>query len=123
MKKIISTVLVCVLLLGCVMSLASCGKMLSGKYECKITESNVITYEFSLNKVTKTVTAGAFGYTKDTVTEGTYKIAETGNSEYSITFTWNVDGAEEIETLDFAQGEEDGVKYIKLDGLKYTNVK
>ena len=123
MKKIISTVLVCVLLLGCVMSLASCSKMLSGKYQFEMTESNVITYEFSLNKVTKTVTSGAFGFTKDTVTEGTYKITETGNSEYSITFTWDVDGSEEIETFDFSQGEEDGVKYIKLGGFKYINVK
>ena len=119
MKKIISTVLVCVLLLGCVMSLASCGKMLSGKYELELTESNVIAYEFSFNKVTRTVTTGALGFTKESVTEGTYKITETDDQKYSITFTWEVDGEEDIETVSFSKGED----YIELSGLKFTKVK
>ena len=123
MKRIISTILVCVLLFGCVLTLASCGKMLSGKYELVISESNRTTYEFSMNKVTRTITAGALGFTKDTVTEGKYKINEVEKDKYEITFTWDVDGEEEIETVSFSQGEEDGVKYIKLGGFQLNKVK
>ena len=122
MKKIISTILVCVLILGCVMTLTSCGKMLSGKYECVLTESNRTTYEFSFNKVTRTVTAGALGFTKDTVTEGKYEINEVEDGKFEITFTWDVDGSEDIETVPFSQGEEDGVKYIKIGLLTYNKV-
>ena len=126
MKRIISTILVCALLLGCVLSLASCGKMLFGKYEFKATDSNKIVhdvvYDFSIGKVTKTTTDGLFGYTKDTVTEGKYKINEVENGKFEITFTWDVDGEEEIETVSFSQGEEDGVKYIKLGFTKYNKV-
>ena len=122
MKKIISTILVCVLLLGCVMTLTSCGKMLSGKYELVLSESNRTSYEFSFNKVTRTITAGALGFTKDEVTEGKYKINEVEDGEFEITFTWDVDGEEKIETVSFSQGEEDGVKYIKLGIVKYNKV-
>ena len=118
MKKIISTVLVCVLLLGCVLSLASCDSMLMGTYEMKITEGNKTTLEFSPFKVTKTVTI--LGESK--VTEGKYKIAENDEGKLEITFTW--EGEEEAETLSFSKGEEDGVKYIELGGLlKFEKVK
>ena len=30
------------------------------------------------------------------------------------------DGEEATRTSSFAQGEEDGVKYIKIDGVKYN---
>ncbi len=122
MKRIISTILVCVLLLGCVMTLASCGKTLSGTYEVAITDENKTTYEFSMNKVTKTTSVGALGFSKTETVEGKYKIAENDEGELKITFTWEVDGAEESETLDFSSGEEDGVEYIKLGVLKLTKV-
>ena len=123
MKRIISTLLVCALLLGCVLTLASCGKMLMGKYEFVLSDSNKTTYEFMLNKVTKTTTAGIAGYTKDIVTEGTYEINEVEDGEYEITFTWTIDGEEEIETLYFAEGEENGVQYIKIGIVTYNKVK
>ena len=122
MKRIISTILVCVLLLGCVLSLASCGKMLFGKYESKLTEDNKTVYDFSIGKVTRTDTIGIAGLTKDTVTEGKYKINEVENGKFEITFTWDVDGEEKIETVSFSQGEEDGVKYIKIGLRKYNKV-
>ena len=46
MKKIISALLVCVLLVGCMFALASCGKTLSGTYEAKIIGTGV-SYEFN----------------------------------------------------------------------------
>ena len=118
MKKIISTVLVCVLLLGCVLTLASCGKMLMGTYEMKITDGNKTTLEFTPFKVTRTVTV--LGESEST--EGKYKIAENDEGKLEITFTW--EGEEEPETMSFSQGEEDGVKYIELGGiLKFKKVK
>ena len=122
MKRIISTLLVCVLLLGCVFTLASCGKTVSGKYELKLTESNKTVYDFSMGKVTRTTTSGLAGYTKDTVIEGKYKINEVENDKFEITFTWEVDGKEEIETVSFSEGEENGVKYIKLGGFQLNKV-
>ena len=122
MKRIISTLLVCVLLLGCVFTLASCGKTVSGKYELKLTDSNKTVYDFSMGKVTRTTTSGLAGYTKDTVIEGKYKINEVENDKFEITFTWEVDGKEEIETVSFSEGEENGVKYIKLGGIQFNKV-
>lgn len=48
MKKILSVVLACVLLLGCVFVFASCG--LSGKYEANLVFAEV-SYEFKGSKV------------------------------------------------------------------------
>ncbi|MBQ7343152.1 MAG: hypothetical protein IJW53_00120 [Clostridia bacterium] len=114
MKRIISTILVCVLLLGCVMTLASCGKTLSGKYTDALA---VTSYEFKGSKYTLTVDniIGA-----DTVTEGKYKIAENDEGDLKITFTWEEDGEEKTQTESFSSGEEDGVEYIKIGIVKYT---
>ena len=110
MKKIISTILVCVLLVGSIFSLASCSKMLMGKYEADLVVSE-ISYEFGLfGKVTKTVDP-IIG--DDTVVEGKYEFNKDG-TEITLTF------GEESTTCDFSSGEEDGVKYIKLDGIKFT---
>ena len=120
MKKIISMTLVYVLLLGCIFALASCGKTLSGTYELKISDDNKTTYDFSMSKVTKTTTTGLLGYSKTVTVEGKYKINEVEDNKFEITFTWNVDGEETIETISFAEGEENGVKYIKLGALTFN---
>ena len=110
MKRIVSLVLVCVLLVGSIFSLASCGKMLTGKYEADLLVSEV-TYEFGLfGKVTMTVDP-IIG--DNTVEEGKYEFNKDG-TEITLTF------GEESTTCEFSSGEEDGVKYIKLDGIKYT---
>lgn len=108
MKKIISAILVCVVMVGSIFALVSCGKSLSGEYEDVLTGN--VTYEFgAFGKVTKTVD-NIIG--DDTVTEGKYEINDAGDK---ITFTFN----DESETLDFAYGEENGVEYIKLGIFKY----
>ena len=122
MKKVISMTLVCVLLLGCVFALASCGKTISGTYELALSEDNKTTYEFSGNKVTKK-TPSLLGGT--TVYEGTYEIKEDAENEgkYTITFTWGEDADKEEDggvALPFSQGEKDGTKYIEILGIKYT---
>ncbi len=124
MKKIVSSVLVCVLLACTLLTLVSCGKTVSGTYKLSITESNYEVLEFGMfGKVTKSTTTGAFGYTNTQTVEGKYEITETGENEYSITFTWDAEDGEEINTVSFSSGEEDGVKYIKLGGAKYNEVK
>lgn len=123
MKKIISAVLVCVLLLGCMLTLASCGKKLSGTYT---TGGDLLgnTYEFSGKNVTMTVKVAGFSK----VIEGTYEIGENDEEETVITFTFaSDDNAEEAEkqsgSFAFSEGEEDGKEYIKIGGVKYTKTK
>ena len=84
MKRIISTLLVCVLLLGCVFTLASCGKMLSGKYEADVGVAGA-KYEFSGKKVT--ITVQVLGFEKSY--EGTYKIGENDDGKETITFDFD----------------------------------
>ena len=110
MIRIASVALVCVML---VCMLASCGN-LSGEYKDALTGN--IKYEFKGSKYVKTVDE-LFG--DDTVTEGKYEIdTEAGK----ITFTYEVDGEEKTITEDFSQGEEDGVKYIRIGLLRYNKV-
>ena len=112
MKKILSLALVCVMLVGMLCTLASCGTMLSGKYELATT-----TYEFKGNKYTKT-TETLIG---NVVESGTYKITgEEGDRE--ITFTYEQDGEEKTETYDFSQAEKEGQKYITIGFFSYNKV-
>ena len=121
MKKLVSTLIVCVLLVGCVFSLAGCvlsvGPMafISGTYEADILVAEV-SYEFSpFGKVVLTVEP-IIG--DDIVYEGKYKV-NTDTNEINLTF--ENDKAEEYAgTFDFSVGEEDGEKYIKMGIVKYT---
>ena len=113
MKKILYAVLVCVLLVCTLLTLVSCGKSLSGTYKYDGLTYNV-TYEFgAFGKVTKT-TDPLVG--DNVIEEGKYEFNEDGTE---ITFTFG----EESSTHSFVDGEEGGVKYIKLDLAKYTELK
>ena len=119
MKRIISTLLVCVLLVGCVFSLAACGKKVSGKYQDAL---KVTTYEFKGSKVTLTID-NIIG--DDTVLEGKYEINEVEDDKYEITITFESDDDDADKysgTVSFSDGEENGKKYIKIAGVKYTEV-
>jgi hypothetical protein len=119
MKKIFSTLLACVLAVGCIFSLASCVlavgpiTMISGAYEADIAIAEV-EYEFSpLGKVVLTVDP-ILG--DDKVYEGKYKV-----EDGEITLTFEDDDAAIYEgTFDFSEGEEDGKQYIKMGIVKYT---
>ena len=105
MKKTVSMVLVCVLLACTLLTLASCGKSLSGKYEADLSILGTYTYEFgAFGKVTKTVDPIAGN---NTVSEGKYEINEAGD-KITLTFE-NADGGEESTTYSFVEGEENGV--------------
>ena len=94
MKKIISAILVCVLLVCSLLTLASCGKALSGKYTADLSILGTYTYEFgAFGKVTRTVDPMVGN---NIVTEGKYEINDAGDK---ITFTFqNEDGSEESKT-------------------------
>lgn len=103
MKKFLSAVLVCVMLLSCVLVLASCGNTLSGTYE---DESGLISYTFK----GKDVEAKIFGVS----VEGTYKI-----DGDTITFEFEGDIAEEFSgESDFNKGSDSDGQYIEIDGVK-----
>lgn len=111
MKKTVSAILVCILLVSSMFVLVSCGKSLSGEYKDVLTGN--VSYEFgAFGKVTKTVD-NIIG--DDTVTEGKYEINDDGNK---ITLTFG----DETDTYDFVSGEENGQKYIKIGVFKYEKV-
>ncbi len=110
MKKVVSSVLVCVLLLSTVFVLASCGKMLNGEYENALG----VTLEFSGNKVTRKWDIPLVG---TTTREGTYSIEDS-----KITITYG-DDEENSGTYEFAHGQENGVDFIKIAGIKYEKKK
>ena len=109
--RILSAVMVIAML---ALALVSCSKVICGKYSNELTFT---TYEFQFNKVIKTTEIG--GFTK--TTEGTYKIvdSEENEGELIIKFTFG----DETESHSFAQGEENGVKYIKIGLFQYNEVK
>ena len=120
MKKIISLTLACVLLIGCMLTLASCSSILMGKYERKGLLGTT-TLEFNID--------GTMTYTKGSVSlKGTYEIEKEENGEYEIEFDF---GDEDEDTLadlfdgdhSFSKGTEDGVSYIKIGGVRYDKVK
>ena len=117
MKKIISTVLICVLLLGCVMSFTSCDSILMGEYELDLAVATV-TYKFKLTgKVTITYDPD-LGDSK--IFDCEYSISDDGEK---ITFTSEDDEAKDyLGTFSFSKGEEDGVDYIKIGVFKCKKV-
>ncbi len=118
MKKIISILLACVMLCGCVFALASCGKKLSGTYKADAIVAGA-TYEFSGNKVT--ITAEVLSFEKSF--EGTYEITENDKEETVIIFTFENDEAEKYDgEFSFAEGKEGDTEYIKIGGIKYNKV-
>ena len=116
MKKVISTVLLCVLLVTSVFALASCN-MVTGEYEAEVLGTE-ITYEFgAFGKVTITVDP-IIG--DESVWEGKYELNDEGDE---ITFTFEDEDAEEYSgTQSFAQGEENGTKYVKIGLVTYKAV-
>ena len=107
MKRIVSALLVCTLLLACVFTLASCGKTLSGTYSSGVGDTSIIgggtSYTFNGKNVKIAVTGGAFGFEKTVEYEGTYSI-----EDGKITFTFDSgdkDAASYNGSFDFEEGD------------------
>ncbi len=118
MKKITTLLLVCVLLIGCVFTLASCVfsagpiTIISGEYEVDLA---LAEYEISFSPLGK-ITVVEDPIIGDSNTyEGKYKV----NSETKeITLTWKGDAPTELVlpngTESFSYGEKDGAEYIQI---------
>ena len=117
MKKIISTILALVLLVGSLMMLTSCGKMITGKYEANLVFAEV-TYEFGMFGSVSCTVDPIVG--DELVYEGKYSFNDAGDK---ITITLESDDADKYAgEYAFSSGEEDGVAYIKLNLVKYEKV-
>ena len=119
MKKIISALLACALLVGTVLTLASCSILgfVFGTYSAGTT-----TAEFGLGKVTVTEEVEVFGTTVTKSYECKYKIQENDEGDRTIVFTYEGDADEHLifsGERAFSEGEEDGVKYVKIGYIKY----
>ncbi len=106
MKRIVSTILVCVLMVCMLFTLASCGKKLNGAYS-KEEDGVKLTYEFE--------TDGTFKGTMDTFLgdvefDGEYEI-----DGKEITIKYELLGKEVDETYDFKKGNG----YIEIDGKRF----
>ena len=129
MKKTISTILVCVLLVGSLLTLASCevAGFVFGTYSR--TDTIIVdittTYEFSLTEVTKTTTTdNLIGSGQSTTTETMkYKVGENDKGEKVIAFTVETDDGSKTTELSFNSGKDDGGSYIEIGGVRYYSVK
>ena len=122
MKRFLSLALALVLLCGCMFTLASCGNTLSGKYQL---DAAVYTKTYEFKGSDFTCVREAFGVSH--TASGTYEITEDEDGNAFIAFTYGEDADEDAKEdaakLSFVKGEEDGVKYIKIAGIKYKAVK
>lgn len=131
MKKVISLLLACVMLCGCVFALASCGKKLSGDYVLDATvevvgvkSGAVTTYSFSGSKVTLSVDTYVANNKSSVSYEGKYEIAEASDGSLEITFTFENDKGEEVKeysTTQVLKEAEDG-KSITIGLLTFKKV-
>ncbi len=104
MKRIVSSVLVCVLVIGMMFTLASCTNQLYGTYE---TEGGTVSFEFAGEEVTLTL--------NNTSVKGTYTIEDD-----KITFDFDsLIAALYNGEKSYAKGEENGKDYIKISGITY----
>ena len=126
MKKLFKSIALLLVVVTLCLSLASCGKKLSGSYEAEIDgilSKYTATYTFSGKKVSveRKTTGAITGKVESTVIEGTYEIEENKDGTMEITFTFNSEDDEiKSDTYTFEEGEENGVKYIKIGPAKYT---
>ena len=130
MKKTISTILVCVLLVGSLLTLASCevAGFVFGTYSRTddfIIYERTTTYKFSLGKVEVTVESeGQITGSEDTfTTEYKYKVTENDEGEKIIVLTLETDDGTETNKLSFNSGKDDGGSYIEIGGVRYYSVK
>ena len=130
MKKTISTILVCVLLVGSLLTLASCevAGFVFGTYsrtdDLLISEVTT-TYKFGLGKVEVTTTSEGqiTGNTDTSTKEYKYKVTENDKGEKVIVFTVETDDGSKTTEYSFNSGKDDGGSYIEIGGIRYYSVK
>ena len=123
MKKTLRIVAIAMVAVILCLSLASCGKKLSGKYEAEIGVSGLAgytaTYDFSGSKVEVTHKTSLLGSTKTTVLEGKYEITVNDDDTMEITITLEEENDDvKSGTYTFEEGED----YIKIGLVEYKKV-
>lgn len=124
MKKVLSAILMCAILVCSLFALVSCGNELSGTYE-----GDDGKFSFDGDKVTYVIPASFL--TAEMRLDGTYEIVEEEDGKTFITLKFNVpSGSSGITTelinsindglvnVPFVQGED----YIKINDNVYTKV-
>ena len=109
MKKILSALLACALLVGCLFTLASCGGV-SGSYTAEVEilgQGGSTTYDFHGSKVDIIIKTTILGSVNTETSTASYKI---DGDEITIT------EGENSATFTFEKG--DG--YIKIAGIQYN---
>ena len=118
--KIAAVLLIAVMCLGI---FVACGPSVSGTYSGTTDIAGLagatVTYTFSGKKVTVESTATILGFEKTETYEGTFELVEAEDG-LKITFTFGEEGDSFSGTYSFSQGEENGVKYVKIGGAKYN---
>lgn len=117
MKKTISLILACMLLVGCVLSLASCSAFLVGTYENKGLLTTT-TVEFKLD--------GTVIYSIGSISlVGEYELDKNDKGEPVIELDFEDDSVADLidGEFSFAKGKENGTAYIEIAGVRYNKVK
>ena len=127
MKKTIKLLAVVMVIAMLTLSLASCGKVLTGKYSAEVNwglGETTITYEFGIGgKVTKTtVSDSLFGDPETSVAEGKYEIVEDNDNPDKLIIAFEFEGEDRV-TYSYSEGTIDGEKVIIINGSTFTKVK
>lgn len=129
MKKTISTILVCILLVGSLLTLASCevAGFVFGTYsrtDNALVAEITTTYEFSLTEVTKTVVTKIGNTTTTSDPEVMkYKVGKNDEGEKVIFITVTNGDKTTEKPYSFNSGKDDGGFFIEIDGIRYDLVK
>jgi len=121
MKKSIKILAIVMTVVMVCLTLASCGKKLSGAYKGELNvllASYEVVYDFSGSNVTVTRQIESFlGDTEPVEIKGTYEITKDDDGELKITFEYETkDDVINGGTFDFEEGDD----YIKIAGIKYN---
>ena len=117
MKKIVSSLLICVMLVGTLFTLASC-TVVNGKYA-----SGDTTVEFSMfGNVTITYETELFGAKVTKTFEAKYSIQENEDGNLEISFEYDDDAEKHVwlsGTKSFTKGSDNNGKYVEIGGVRY----
>lgn len=125
MKKTARILAILMMIAVLTISLASCAKTLKGSYSNTLGSGSAgvtTTYTFDGNKFTKTVVMGIGTLSNTTKTEGTYEITEDPENSDQLVIVFTVTDGDNTTTksCSLVEGEENGVKYIKIDGAQFN---
>lgn len=123
MKRTARILVVVMMIAVLASSLVSCSKILSGSWNNDTLGST--TYTFEGKNYTKTYKVSILGADVTKTEEGTYEIKEDSENSDQLVIAFTTtgdDGTTTTVSYSFVEGEENDVKYIKIDGVKYTKV-